>query len=42
MPFASQVTKEQQLGFLKSQAEMMREQLGEIEARLQELGRKKE
>jgi len=42
MPFASQVTKEQQLGFLKSQAEMMRDQLGEIEARIQELGRKKE
>jgi len=42
VPFASQMTREQELGFLKSQAEIMREQLGEIEARIQELGSKKE
>ena len=41
-PFVPRMTREQELDFLKSQAEMMREQLGEIEARLQELGRKKE
>ena len=36
-PFAPQMTKEQELDFLKNEAEAMRGQLGQIEARIQEL-----
>ena len=36
-PFAPQMTKEQELDFLKEQAEAIKEQLEQIEARMQEL-----
>ena len=36
-PFASQMSKEQELGFLKDQAEMIKGQLEQIEARVCEL-----
>ena len=36
-PFAPQMTKEQELDFLKGEAEAVREQLGQIEARVSEL-----
>ena len=38
MPFAPQMTREQELDFLKNQAEAMRGQLEQIEARIQQLG----
>ena len=41
-PFAPQMTREQELDFLKNQAQAMKGQLGEIEARIQELGSKSE
>ena len=37
MPFAPQVTRDQELAFLKTQAQAMREQLEQIEARVQQL-----
>ena len=40
MPFAPQMTHEQELEFLKNQAQAMREQLEQIEARVQQLGSK--
>jgi len=36
-PFAPQMTKEQELDFLRSEAQAVKEQLGEIEARISEL-----
>jgi hypothetical protein len=38
MPFAPQMTREQELDFLKTQAQGMRGQLEQIEARIQQLG----
>ena len=38
MPFAPQMTREQGLDFLKNQAQALREQLEQIEARIEELG----
>jgi len=38
MPFAPQMTREQELDFLKTQAQAMRQQLEQIEARIQQLG----
>jgi len=40
-PFAPQMTPEQELDYLKDQAQMMREQLERIEARIRELGTEK-
>ena len=37
MPFAPRMTQEQELDFLKSQAEVMKAQLEQIEARMREL-----
>ena len=37
MPFAPQMTREQELDFLKNQAHAMRGQLEQIEARIQQL-----
>jgi len=37
-PFAPQMTPEQELDYLKDQAQMVREQLERIEARIRELG----
>jgi hypothetical protein len=37
MPYAPQMTREQELDFLKSQAEMIRGQLEQIDARMREL-----
>ena len=37
-PFAPQVPKEQELGFLKEQAEAIKGQLDQIEARIRDLG----
>ena len=37
MPFATQATPEQELGFLKDQAEAIKGQLGQIEARMRDL-----
>ena len=37
MPYAPQMSNEQELGFLKQQAEAMRVELKEIEARIKEL-----
>jgi hypothetical protein len=37
VPFASQMTRKQELGFLKNQAQAMRRQLEQIEARIQQL-----
>jgi len=42
MPFALQVTPEQELDFLKNQAQAMRGQLEQIDTRIQELGSKSE
>jgi len=42
MPFAPQMTREQELDFLKNQAQAMRGHLEQIETRMQELGIKKE
>jgi len=36
-PYAPQMTREQELDFLKSQAEMMKEQLEQISGRIKEL-----
>jgi len=36
-PFAPQVTPQQELDFLKNQAEAIREQLGQIEAKMRDL-----
>jgi len=38
VPFAPQMTREQELDFLKNQAQAMRGQLEQIEARIKELG----
>ena len=38
MPFAPQLSREQELDFLKAQAQAMRQQLEQIEARVQQLG----
>jgi hypothetical protein len=38
MPFVPQMSPEQELDFLRNQAEAMREQLEEIESRIRELG----
>ena len=37
-PFAPQMTREQELDFLKNQAQAMRQQLEQIETRIQQLG----
>ena len=37
MPFASQMTKEQELDFLRGQAETIKEQLKQIDVRMHEL-----
>ena len=37
MPFAPQISKEQELGFLKAQSQAMREQLEQIEGRIKGL-----
>ena len=42
VPFTPQVTKEQELDFLKNQAEAIKRQLEQIKARIQELGSEKE
>jgi len=42
VPFAPQMTREQGLNFLKNQAQAMRGQLEQIEARIQQLGSKNE
>jgi len=39
-PFTPQMTREQELDFLKNQADMIKNQLEQIEARIQELGTK--
>jgi hypothetical protein len=39
MPYAPQMSREQELGFLKQQAEAMRVELKEIEARIKELAK---
>jgi len=39
MPYAPQVSREQEIGFLKQHAETMRVELKEIEARIQELAK---
>jgi len=41
-PFAPEMTEEQELDFLKNQAQALKEQLEQIEARIQELGSTKE
>jgi prefoldin subunit 5 len=38
MPIAPQMTRDQELDFLKAQAQAMRQQLEQIEARVQQLG----
>jgi len=40
MPFAPEMTKEQELDFLQEQANAIKSQLEQIEARMQELGTK--
>ena len=40
MPFAPPMTREQELDFLKTQAQGMRGQLEQIEARIEQLGSK--
>jgi len=42
VPFAPRMTREQELDFLKNQAQVMREHLEQIGARIQKLGREKE
>lgn len=42
MPFIPQMTREQELEFLKTEAQALRGQLKEIEASIQELSAKKE
>ena len=41
VPFAPQMTREQELDFLKNQAQALREHLEQMEARIQELGSEK-
>jgi len=41
VPFAPQITREQELGFLKDQADMVKQQLKDIDSRIQELQAKK-
>jgi len=41
VPFAPQMTREQELGLLKDQADMVKQQLKDIESRIQELQAKK-
>jgi len=41
VPFAPQMTREQELDFLKKQAQAMRGHLEQIEARIQEMGSNK-
>jgi len=41
VPFAPQMTREQELDFLKTQAQAMRGHLEQIEARIQEMGSNK-
>jgi len=41
VPFAPQITSEQELGFLKDQADMVKQQLKDIDSRIQELQAKK-
>ena len=38
IPFAPSMTREQEIGFLKSQAQEMRNQLEQIEAKIQQIG----
>jgi hypothetical protein len=38
MPFAPQMPRDQELAFLKTQAQAMREQLEQIQARVRQLG----
>ena len=40
IPFAPQMTREQELDFLKNQAQAMKGQLEQIESRIQQLGSK--
>ena len=42
MPFAPQMTREQELDFLKNEAEAVREQLEQIEARIRDLAPEEE
>ena len=42
VPFAPQMTREQELDLLKNQAQAMRGQLEQIDARIQQLGSNKE
>ena len=42
MPFAPQMTREQELGFLKSEAQALRDQLKELEGRIGQLSTEKE
>ena len=42
VPLAPQMTKEQEFDFLRDEAKAMKEQLEQIEARIQELGSEKE
>ena len=42
VPFTPQMTREQELDFLKTQAQAMRGHLEQIETRIQELGSRKE
>jgi len=41
MPYASQISNEQELGFLKQQAEAMKAELKDIQARIKELAKEK-
>ena len=41
VPFAPQMTREQEFDFLKNQAQAMRGQLEQIESRIQQLGEEK-
>jgi hypothetical protein len=42
MPFAPWISREQEIGFLKNEAEILREQLRELEARIGQLSTEKE
>jgi len=42
MPFAPQMTREQELDFLRNEAEAAREQLEQIEARIRDLAPEEE
>jgi hypothetical protein len=41
-PFAPRISREQEIGFLKNEAEVLREQLRELEARIGQLSTEKE